>query len=489
MAFEVKKDEEEEKGQGTSQAPALLGTQQVQPTSEQATQGSGSFTNLDKYVEANKPKTKEFSDKIVSNISGEVGKFGSQLDQRRQQELGSQSAIGQEEGRLGKGTNFVANTIQSAGSKGISDEDMAKFQQYRTGYNPNIKQATFANELTSAEDLQKRGERFSTPQGRQEELYREFAKKSPGYSAGQRSLDQLLLGKDKEVARQANRDVRAATSGLGDRVEGLRSDITGKLDAQQARRKSIQDMARARIFEGSDSSKLDPNLNQRGFQEIERDLEGKRQASIKDIEGQRQQFLDYANREGRQMFGLQDEAAGYMNHMPDVTLGSVANQQEVQRYNALRKLAGLSEKPFYNVGQGAGPETQYSAIEKERLGREAAFKEATKSDLNDIRNMRQLLTSPGLERGSKDVYTYQRDVANQLRKLGVGPDLVGGLTSGLDDIYELKRRIQNQQIAPRIDRIKAAAEKHRAGTLGFEGNALDDPYIQAYMNKNRIPGT
>lgn len=405
MAFVVGAEEEEDieqiqtpgpVGGGTISAPAA-------PAPAAAPKGSGAFTNIQQYIEANRPKTQEISQQITKGLESEAEQFRTGVQQQRQQALGVGSQLGQEQQRLAGGEQFVTGQLEQAGKAPITEQQQESFRKIREAVGPGYQAPTFREESRQAQELQQRGEQFQTAKGRQEELARTFAARSPSYAGGQRALDALLLGGDKPVARTTAQRAREATRGLGEQVGTLTSDIGATLQEQQARRAALQEFAKRQLQFGTEAEGLEAQLSQRGYEDI---LQQKQQqmAAAEAARTQARQAFTEAGPGGysaeqiqalgidptQALFGI--DPTQYMAAAPKYQLGQFTSPEEAARYQALRQLGGVTGgQPLEAIGGGVSPlQFQQEALQAELGKRQTAFEEELAPQIERYKQAQQL---------------------------------------------------------------------------------------------------
>lgn len=353
MAF-LDEEEQQQGGAGTPapQQPATVGGGAPAPTAAPGPEkGSGSFVNLQQYVDANRPQAQKMSQAVTGGITQEAGQARTGVQQAREQNLGQQSQLGQEGQRLSGGEQFINQQIQQAGSTPITEQNQQSFRQFRTGQDSGYKAADLSRQAARAEALQSRAQNFGTSAGRQEELSRTLGGQSTSYSQGQQSLDNLLLGGDRNLRRQGIKDVKAATQGLSSQVGELGSDIQQRMDTQSARRQALKEYTGQRLEQGAGEG-IETELGQRGYADIEADLrlsqETKnleRQDYIDSLRGGIQgqnlseaQLADLGMGAGDATFGV--SALDYISAPGQASISQVASAEDAARYQALNQLAG-----------------------------------------------------------------------------------------------------------------------------------------------------
>lgn len=246
MAFVSDEEENGEDVVSTAQAPGIVtpgaapagGTA---PAAGRAKGGSGQFTNIQDYIEANRPKTAGLATGISKAVGEETTGLRTQLGQQREQYLG-------QEGKFGAGQQeFITQQIQQAGAQPGSEQDVARFRSLATGGEQTI---DVGEQRRQAADLERRAREFQTSKGRFEGLQRLVGQQAPTYSSGQRQLDQLLLAGDRASKQQSIREMREATRGLGGEVAQLGTEVGAARGARQQEALSQLSAAQTQEQEG-----------------------------------------------------------------------------------------------------------------------------------------------------------------------------------------------------------------------------------------------
>lgn len=283
MAFTQNDDNQEQTQQngalttGGGQGSAVGNTPGAGPvsTANPNKQGSGRFTNLSKYVQANKQGSENLANRIGSGIQNQlsanekdVSNKTSKLDTDIKSGDATLQTAGAEEQRLKSiGDQFKANQnfkVLDTNSRGQFGEAQNQIKQF-VGNNPNyntfktaqagnaVDEASLTNQLNDTrqtanqyENLfkQRQGQVGNT-QGREQAL-QEFVGGAnqavrPTYTSGQRKLDQLILGQNaqnlqglinKVGANQTN--VNQALNTVGNLDTGLNTLKTNEQNLMKA---------------------------------------------------------------------------------------------------------------------------------------------------------------------------------------------------------------------------------------------------------------
>lgn len=202
---------------GSQTAPASSGTRKQK--------GSGMFTDVRKYIQANKP--------AAQNISGAItGKAGQQAQQIRSQienqQKKFQQSLAQNQANLQQSRQFAQEAVQKAGSGQLFEQDYGKFYDIISGQQKfNAPEASkFMQERARTGALERLARGAGREQGRQELLRQTFSGRAQPYTRGQRSLDTLILAGDPNAASQIASGVQQQAQGT---TEALRQARTQQL--------------------------------------------------------------------------------------------------------------------------------------------------------------------------------------------------------------------------------------------------------------------
>jgi len=198
------------------------------PQNRQPNQVGSGFTNLNRYLQANK------ANRLGATVAGGIQQAGQAaagaLNQAGQQfQQGAQA----EKQRLGEQGQFVSNTLGGDVSK-VGESDVNRFQNILGAESKGPTGIQNANELRSkAESAQNLGKAGGSEQGRFG-LLQKFVGQGRPYQLGQQRLDQTLLG---QTGQQQLRQASAANRGL---VNNVNQQVT----AAQAQGQELQGQAK-----------------------------------------------------------------------------------------------------------------------------------------------------------------------------------------------------------------------------------------------------
>lgn len=370
MAFEFKPEEEEKdkEVQPSTAAPLTaasagspVGGPMTQAAAPAAPQGSGRFINLQKYIQANAPKSQEQSlgGQIAQKFGQQVGQVGQKIGQAQQQ---FQTGIAPEQQRLAGAKSNIQQTLAAATSpSNLTPEQIQQFQAFSQGQARGPQEMQGLQQLRS--DVAQVGRTAGLAQsepGRFQLLRNYFG--TPTYSTGQQRLDQLLLQSQPSGLQNLRSQAQGANQALGSaqqqtsqtlgelarqRAEAQTAAQTGVTDAQTAEQGAITSEAERLTGQRNQlATKLSQLLNGRGgtgFRQDELSLLG----------------LNPADIEGINISGV-DLSSFTPNSPQAITAGQVATPEQRARLEALSQLAGTDQtflgeqsdiNPIFSQGQ------------------------------------------------------------------------------------------------------------------------------------------
>lgn len=252
---------------GAQAAPAQTAAPQ-QAAGKQ--KGSGLFTNLQKYVKANKPAAERMGQAIQADVGQKAQNIQQQI-QKQQSEF--QRRLAQNQANLQQSRQFAQEAVQSAGTEqSPSAEEIQRFRDLATGKTrfDQVGPLNLAEAGSRAKALQDLTSQAGRAEGR-DRLLRETFGDQAQYTRGQQALDALILGRSpaqqklqeqvQKRAQQTQQELRDARSqalaergaltqegrrfreDLGQQVEGAREQVLTDVDAavEQARQAMLQE--------------------------------------------------------------------------------------------------------------------------------------------------------------------------------------------------------------------------------------------------------
>lgn len=232
---ELKKQQEQAAAgpQSISGQSAVLSTDA--PSKQGGAKDSGSFTNLNQYLEANKNNAAQMGTKIASDITGQgqTARTGIQDTSTEFNQLADQGTLANLDKAPGEAQNIVQQARTGAKSGQIDQNQMSRFGEIANAQYKGPQDLTgttkYANTAQQYEKAQQAAKNASSDEGRFSLLKDAYAR--PTYSQGQQNLDNLLITGNQ----QAKQNIQSAASGLGD-LGGMWSgaqDAASKLAAQR----------------------------------------------------------------------------------------------------------------------------------------------------------------------------------------------------------------------------------------------------------------
>ncbi|CAB4200078.1 hypothetical protein UFOVP1351_23 [uncultured Caudovirales phage] len=393
--------------QVASGASGVITGAQAQPTGMGASAAkgpakSGAFTNLNSYIQANKPQAASLARNVADNVA-------KQADKAKESVTGLQGQFQQQAqaGGVARNQNLVNEAVTNPNAVLQDQAKAAQFKQMRDaeykgpsslqdvqGYTDTRNAYTNANQ--ALENTKSEAGRFSLVQ-------QQFAK--PSYSRGQQRLDQLLLQNSPE-ARQSFADVQGRYTGLMDQLTGAEKSA-GELAAA---RKAETEAARTDVqtalgqFDDPNTSvneaagafgNMQTDLQKRtaDYKQQQQSLYDRAQAQIKEGKGFDADVMDLLGlKEGDNLYNV-DLGALNPTFNPDaINEQSVATSEDYGRYKALSELAGIDPTYLYDESQaGKAARVQYDhdtlAAQRENAQRQLADVRGRSRDMANMAGM------------------------------------------------------------------------------------------------------
>jgi len=199
------------------------------------TAGSGMFTNLKKYIEANKPKTKAMAGDVAKGVVGQAEKAKEAAAQKTQQ-FQQAEPYQQEKARLEGGEQFTQQAMQQAETgQQFTPEQLQKFTALRTGEGAykGIQGPDYTKQLEEARKAEVLGQQAISAEGSEQALKETIGKDIQGYTAGERGLDLFLMGQDPEARQKMQEQITAGATGVQEAVTAEQAKATQSREALQ----------------------------------------------------------------------------------------------------------------------------------------------------------------------------------------------------------------------------------------------------------------
>lgn len=453
------------------QAAGGMYTAQKQPS------GGGRFTNIQKYLTANQGGQEQISGGIENKANKEATSVREGIAASQQK---FNQAVQPEQQRLASAQPFVQQTLSQAGQGQLTPEQIAQFQQYKSGGGA-YQNINGLENVPSVNNLNQAAQQAGTESGRFELLRQTFGQ--PSYSRGQQRLDQLLLQlqqpgqlqrnlqnvartteQEQQTAQQSaqqqsevlrNQALEAASKaneGLTQAQQDLQTSITGRASKSQQDADQLKDYLTRAMGQGLDTP-----------EDIQKALALAGQSGIN-----LNQEVYNVNKDGafRPEQFLQSQTFSADN---------VASQEERARAAALAQLGG-TEQTFLagNAPSGAAPSlnnvfNQDSFSQAAAKQKSAYQKEAT--PFNNIGDFQKAITSGGYNPTQTVNKLVQHgldpNIAHRILysdEFQGGPGTGGGMHRNAETL-----QMAMDQYGPQVQRALAAAmqstkQQYGAGT-------------------------
>lgn len=323
-------------------------------------QGSGRFTNIQKYLTANKTGGQQ----IANGIQNSFDKQANQVAQGVQNAQGSldrstnplQQQLGQQ------GADQLKSGFQDPNAILADQSKLNDFRQLQTGYSQGISNVADTEKLRQqqlsqqAQGLADTAGLAGTEAGRFELLRKSLA--SPAYSQGAQRLDQVLLGSQNGVAANLQQGLNNTVDQNTQGISGLEQDRLNKVNALKALSNERQTQWNGLLTDGVSADQLDGSLQDRGLADIMASSQQRlaqaqldKNTTIPAMTARLKagtatsadlQRLGLSDLAGTKTYDV-DTSQFLAQNVADPTLTSAADKNEVDRYNSLRQLAGIDQ--------------------------------------------------------------------------------------------------------------------------------------------------
>lgn len=297
-----------------------------------AKRGGTGFTNVQKYLQANKPG--QLGQTIAGNLKEETQGLQAGLGKANETFKGEV-----EQNRLASDANrqYVNNTLQNvnnlqqpgdvAGSIQKSDEE--RFEKLRAGaYAGPTEVQNSQQYLGRGQELSQLGKDVGTQGGRFALLQRYLG--GPSYSTGEKRLDNLLLGSNSNLSG-ARRDAISAGKNVQQQVDLSRQLGAG---AQTQNQQFAADINK-QLYDTQSGINQNISSNTENYAKAQQEKYNQYLNALKnrDLTG-----TDLQDLAGTQLFGVDPTKYLQQSYVP--TTQNVANNQQRAQLQALAKLSG-----------------------------------------------------------------------------------------------------------------------------------------------------
>lgn len=480
--------------------------QQASNLASQQQSGSGRFTNLQKYLQANQGG----SQRIAQNIENTYNK---QADSVRQ-------GIAQAQNQLTGQTNPLQQQLGEQGSQqleqGFQDPnavlgDQTQFQNFRNLYGgltqnianvagvQNLQQQQLAQQNQA---LQNTGALAGTEQGRFQLLRNSV--KAPNYAQGAQRLDQTLLQSQPSITNNLQTGLQRIAGDVNQNLSGLGGDTISRINALKGLSQQRQDQWGNLLTSGMDSS-TDANegqLNQQGLGDIGTAVQNQYNQLKQDLPNQLESYKSSFNsnvftpeqlqalglEKGMKTYGLSGAdlmKSGNFNfntNLNDFNTGGAdqaAKQEQLNRYNALRQLAQRQQDPTMFTGETAGynplsfnKETLNKALTQRKSALDNDLYSAAQNALNEINRTASTAGTGTIWSDYSPFYRATSALRSQLDK-GVGNMNADQIAAAIE---RLRQEGRNTQLNSSKGGFQAAGGYGRYNLSGGVQAALNNVY-------------
>lgn len=375
-------------GQPLDSGASAVEAQQTQTTNKAAPKASsGMFTNIQKYVEKNRPQAQAMGKAVKEDVENKAGDIRSAVE-------GAQKRLGEdiqraEQARTGA-EQFAKEQIQSIiqptqQAQAPTEENRAKYQELLGGEIGGYiapQAQDLSQQILDAKQLAQQTQKASTEQGRQN-LLKETFKKQGDYTRGMSGLDQLIMAGDP-AAMQQIADVQGIGnqlmqgSGVDDPstpyideslgIQQVGSNMAAKAASEQAQKQDV--LNRIKEQYGTAVSDIEKGIDTRQAEAQRfKDMIASEFGAGSDLEISKQVADALGLKEG--IIYDVDPTSYYQSIMTDPTAAGVMTQDELDKIVALQNLGGQDLK--------YGGFTDVGGYDQSKLFDVGAFQDAIKS--------------------------------------------------------------------------------------------------------------
>lgn len=348
-------DKNKEQGQELGGSAIVSGAPSQAPNqgAQRAQQGSGRFTNLQKYINAN--KNTDYASKIGENLNKQEEDLSSSISGAKQE---VENKVNPEITRLNNSNSLIQGVGSNPTDIANDENKLAEFNKLKQGNYIKDIGVNVDAQRQQAQSLQENANLANSETGRYQLLRNAF--NNPSYSKGANKLDQLLLqgqsGQLSKLQKDAQQKSQVANENVGN-LSNLISDyqnqintlgtnaatsandaitqssktlndaLTQRKEAEQAQRQEIYNQTVAGL---QNNGIINPQTSERlGLD-----------AGVRGYGINRQELLSYLN-------------PNVANQ--NVEIGNIISPEELAKYNALNKLSGNESANMESLGALANP--------------------------------------------------------------------------------------------------------------------------------------
>lgn len=452
--------------------------------------GSGQFTNLKQYIEANKPGADRIAGAVTSQVGQQAQNISSGVDTEQSQFM---TEAEKKQSSLNEAKQFGEGVLQKASTIGqkAAQPELDRFKALTSGTEryDDIQARDLSKQQEQSNILQNKAKQAQQSSGRAQLLQDTFGNRE--YSRGQQAVDSLILGTNKAARENVAKTIQSQAANIANQVKsaqesqaqkiqaikdaqaglqsGLRTGVQTGMQNVEQELKSAADLYNQRVRETSEG--LESGLRRGELsQAVLARLSPEDQERVRQLSGK--SLTDFYNKQQSYL-----SPSRVLDQSSDIDLTAIAKQQQIDRQRALEELAGVGISKYTGSDIGkydadvlkgsdinldtllSARDAQEKEIEAQRLaGRQQAAKELNELYYGSYGES----TGYGYNPGDRNV------TASTLSALNDGR----GLTQ--QDLNILYPSAPAQQLSNEINSAKAAKEAFMKDALekGGDFNSL-----------------
>lgn len=367
-------------GQSTSFSTGVPG----QEASGKSQKGSGQYTNIQTYLDANKSQAGEMGSQVANKITStgqeardQIGTasqdFSKQVDQGTIKDLGRAQA---------DASGIVDQAKSQAYNQKLSDDQMNRFKEVSTAQYKGPQDFESANVYQPTNEKVQKTQSYAqmsdSEPGRYQLLNEVFAR--PDYTAGQKNLDNLLISGDSGT-KQKLMDARTAVGDVGGLFSKAQADAraqaqarTGEIDA--VRSAALGDFTSKRDARSGEVDARLGDVKNRWADEYNQyaNMLGNYKGGDMNLTSQQAKKLELMNGQG--IYNLLANGADPKSYLTlnAYDAGKVVSKDEQAQLAALDQLGslgGLGQTNKYTNADQAGTLGLNNALDASRFGESA----------------------------------------------------------------------------------------------------------------------
>jgi hypothetical protein len=395
--------------------------------------GSGRFTNISQYLNANQGAGQQLATGISNNVNKEADKVGQSIASTQ----GIQSGIQSEQERVGK-AGEIAGTIKGLGSGGDANKALESLQsatQLRTGQS-NVadlekqSQQALGTINQNVQNVGNLANQSNTETGRFDLLKKTYGQ--PGYTQGAQKLDQMFVQNDGsqtlgKLQRGLAGTFKQGQQQLGDITNQLNTGIggvkAGVAQGQQLIQNAVGkfgadpgDGALNQLYSGLNAQKTQAEAAQA-------DLVKRAREQIKTGELDKDVAESLGINDGMAYYNT--DLGQYANNISaknaNASLADVAQDDQIARINALKQFGGLADGDVNLGTKGSGFGTAFDTA-----GFKSTIEAAGKDNIDQFN--KQSTDFSGMSKGFFDKLLSG---ASRFGVNGLGGNVLGSSGTGI----------------------------------------------------------